>query len=324
MDPELLNALRKAQLKLEDPQNYDLKKAEKFLKLIDKVPPLETRLRTPLEELLKNPPEEDTSLIVIYDTGLVRGEIVAAGKKTLRQFPLTQKQPIHFRKTLMGAAHADGERTKEELEKSLKLWAQLDEEGGARIPMPLGAHGSTFRSELIMGKALLTLTPIHWEESLEPKQKDSFLKELRAVTQPKTPNEKNDIKTHWKRLESIHQTTEQLHKLGWLHLDCHRQNMLVENGTNQGFLIDFETSEPSEKFAGPNATPAEREAWEKAKNSDLYYLIVEGYITMQGLQPPPPSPFGKLCAKMGPLIAPPYIRQAIQTLKKEANSPQIA
>lgn len=321
MDRDILDALRVAQAKLEDEDAYDIEKALRFLKLIDKIPPLEKRLRQPLEDLLENPPKEDTSLIVIYETNLVKGEIVAAGTDTLKNMPLTRLQPIHFKKTLLGKSQEESERTKEEMEKSLEIWASTRKEQ-SRLPMPLSASKNQFRSELIMGKALLTLSPVPWKETAESKEQYNAIKSIIAKKKefPASSPEQKEIKTHWDRLESAHECCKQLHGKGWLHHDLHLQNILVETETNQGFLIDFETSEPSEFFPGKNPNPEDLKAWEETKAADLRYPIIEGYLTQQISQEKFKGEFADLCRKYGPVLTPGYLKQIFQETKLPSKS----
>jgi hypothetical protein len=221
-------------------KKYDPQKALEFLMLLEKKYEKKPEAKN-LEKLLENPPKEDTTLYVIYKTPFVLGEIVLAGKDTQKQFPLCRFHPVHFKKTYLQKIDPEETDPKHEFLCSKMVKAHFEDlDAGDQVPTPLGCSPQTFRSELIEGKTLGTLSPL--TPHLESQEITTQITEYKKQGQSILPL--------WEGLETLNKTTNQLHSGGMLHKDLHRENMMLvptETGF-EGRIIDFETVEEDERF----------------------------------------------------------------------------
>lgn len=240
-------------------KSYDPQKALEFLRTLqphNRDLPAASRLN----RLLENPPEEDTPLETIYETPFVRGEIVMAGKKTRKEYPRTAYYPLHFKKTYLEKFSRWETTPKHEEDMSLMVWKHFQEEGEHnKVPLALGADAKTFRSQLMQGKSIGALSPIHNGDN--PKELANQIVKAKENYGP--------VSKLWAGLEAVHASAATLHQGGMLHHDMHRENMLI-SPDGDGFLIDFETMEEDDRFASL--------AWEDATKEDLRYLIEEAAL----------------------------------------------
>jgi hypothetical protein len=234
-------------------KNYDPQRALEFLgtlKVDNKKLPEAGRLNA----LLEDPPDEDTSLQTIYETPFVKGEIVVAGKKTREQYPLTKYYPLHFRKTYLQQFSRWETAPAHEENTSRMVWRHFEEEGKHnKVPLPLGSSPTTFRSQLLEGKTVAALSPVH--SSHDPKELAAQILKARKNF--------GGVTGFWKGLESVFETAATLAEGGMLHHDLHEQNMLI-SPEGEGFIIDFETTEEDDRFGTL--------AWEGATKEDTRAL----------------------------------------------------
>jgi hypothetical protein len=224
-------------------KNYDAQAALLFLRTLEAENNGNKACKN-LEKLLEEPPQDDTTLHIIYKTPYVLGEIVVAGKKTRKMHPLCSFHPIHFKKTYLKAMSRWETDTKHEATQSHKVWSHFEESSTqttrAKVPLPLASSPTTFRSQLLTGKSLGALSPVRHTGKTEDT--------LKQIVDAK----KNfgSIKTLWEGLESLNEVVDTLHNGGFLHNDLHKENLLLceEGGKLHGAIIDFETTEEDPRF----------------------------------------------------------------------------
>jgi hypothetical protein len=255
-------------------EDYDADAALNFLKALteDKGSQPQTgktKAQANLRSLLQNPPEEDTTLHVIYKTPYVIGEIVLAGTKTRRQGPLCDAHPIHFKKTYLQKMSRWETSPQHEAKQTQIIWEHFREShpwkaGHARIPRPLGASPESFRSTLLEARSVGALSPInpHGDARETAEQ----------ISQAKLRENKDGIGKLWEGLEDLDLQADILHSGGILHRDLHRENLMLReaNGKFEGCLIDFETAEEDERFNTPE--------WETACQEDKRHLRREAAL----------------------------------------------
>jgi len=256
---------------------FDPQRSLEFLRILEtKEKPTPAAKR--LTKLLENPPEEDTTLLVIYKTQYVLGEVVLAGRKTQETYVTTKFHPIHFKKTYLQKFSRWETSPQHEAQMSHLVWkhfeskyAQPPQQSGIgpsypNVPRPLGADATTYRSEILEAKTLGALSPV----SSTQDAKHIALQIKWAI--------KNfgDIKPLWRGLEELYKETQYLHNGGFLHKDLHRENLLIRYGlakTNPivtGCLIDFETTIEDPRFQTPD--------WNHACKEDSRQLIEEACL----------------------------------------------
>jgi len=245
-------------------KNYDPQRALQFLRVLE-----ERHAGTPpakkLEKLLETPPEEDTTLQVIYKTPFVLGEIVLAGKQTRRAHPLCAYHPIHFKKTYLQKLSRWETSPAHEARISKQVWNHFQEEDRASsVPLPLASTPSTFRSELMDAKTLGALSPIN--NSDDPNDLARQIVEAKA--------HHGAIRPLWDGLQSLLEETKALHSGGFLHHDLHRENLMLQNTPEglRGCLIDFETTEEDDRF--------QTLSWKDACREDMRYLLEEASLIL--------------------------------------------
>lgn len=230
-----------------------------------------------LNQLFKNPPNEDVSLHTIYKTPYVLGEIVLAGKNTRDRHPLCNFYPIHFKKTYLKQLSRWETNPSHEARQSHKIWKHFQEISDKSssteketateppkscVPLPVGSDPSTYRSQLLEAVSLGAISPINSNANAEELSKQ--------ILQAKKSY--GSIKKLWKALESLDQRAQTLHNGGFLHNDLHKENLLIRNHEDEpeGCIIDFETSEEDERF---NTLE-----WSNATLNDKRYLIKEACL----------------------------------------------
>lgn len=240
-----------------------------------------------LETLLEKPPAEDVCLQIIYETAFVRGEIVAAGKKTRAEFPLTRYHPIHFKKTYLQKMSRWETSPLHEEKMSKMAWSHFQEEGKHhQVPLPLGSTGSTFRSELIEARSLGSLSPIH--NGGDPAE---IVEQILAARKNKEP-----LKKLWQGMEALLEAMDLLHSAGMLHHDAHRENLLIAFSEEKetGYLIDFETLEEDDRFGSMD--------WNAACKEDCSHLFEEAALIelcAQAKELPQDTKLGKEARRYG-------------------------
>lgn len=256
-------------------KDYDPNAALKFLKILESdAKNKKTQIaRKNLEKLLSNPPNEDTTLHVIYKTPYVLGEVVLSGKNTMSKHPLCQFYPIHFKKTYLKELSRWETNPAHEARQSHRIWKHFQSEGASpslleqsqpksRVPLPLGSTPSSYRSQLLEAKSLGALSPVN---SNAPCQE--LLKQILDFRKSQ-----GSLLNLWKGIESLNQSIDLLHQGGFLHNDLHKENLLIheEESITQGCLIDFETSEEDERF---NTLE-----WDKATKNDKRLFLKEASL----------------------------------------------
>lgn len=256
-------------------KDYDPNAALKFLKILESdTTNKKTQIaRKNLESLLNNPPNEDTTLHVIYKTPYVLGEIVLSGKNTISKHPLCQFYPIHFKKTYLKELSRWETNPAHEARQSHRIWKHFQSEGAnqnlleqnqpkSRVPLPLGSTPSSYRSQLLEAKSVGALSPVN---SNAPCQE--LLKQILDFRKSQ-----GSLLNLWKGIESLNQSIDLLHQGGFLHNDLHKENLLIHEGESmpQGCLIDFETSEEDERF---NTLE-----WERATKNDKRLFLKEASL----------------------------------------------
>jgi hypothetical protein len=279
-------------------QNYDPLDALRFLRILESKTKCLTKSVENLEDILNNPPTKDTRLQTIYRTPYVLGEVVLAGTETRTTHPLCNYHIIHFKKTYLQKLSRWETNPLHEAQQSHKVWLHFQEEaytdtgqqyqkvskesetlkgnlGGesneqnhvtrARVPLPLGASPTTFRSQIIVGKTLASLSPV--KHAGNP---STTLKQILQAKKSYGP-----ITKLWEGLTSLNKTTNILHKGGFLHNDLHRENLFLQeiDGHLKGSLIDFETTEEDELFQSSQwDEETKRDKKDLIKESCLIYL----------------------------------------------------
>ena len=247
-------------------REYNPQKAIEFLQLL-KEKYKDFPEKKNIEKILENPPKEDTTLHVIYKTPFILGEIVLAGKTTRETFPIINKFPVHFKKTILpsyGSITVKGSDANPQKEKEISkiVWDHFQEiDKNTLIPRPLGHSRSTYRSELIEAKTLGAITPIN--NSNDPKDIAEQIQEA------KLSHTTSELKELWDGLEKLNEEIGKLHSGGLLHNDLHRENMMLVRTEKETIatLIDFETTEEDERFQTPE--------WEGACKEDKNLFLEE-------------------------------------------------
>jgi hypothetical protein len=258
-------------------RDYDPDAALKFLKILESDAQRPTqkngKAKENLKKLLDNPPEEDTTLHVIYKTPYVLGEIVLSGKKTIQTHPLCKFYPIHFKKTYLQKLSRWETNPVHEATQSHKVWKHFQESGSTdgitnkpSVPLPLGSSPTTFRSQLLDAKSLGSLNPVNSNASPE-----EIVKQIRSARKSG-----GSLLPLWHAIESLNECVIALHNGGFLHNDLHKENLLVREGEPpqeaSGCIIDFETTEEDPRF--------QTLEWKGATRNDKRHLIKEACLVL--------------------------------------------
>jgi hypothetical protein len=241
-------------------KNYDPLEALKFLKILEKeTNPISAEN---LSRLLDEPPETDIPLQVIYKTPYVLGEVVLSGQNTRKKHPLCNYHPVHFKKTYLQKFSRWETNPLHEAKQSHKVWVHFQETEDASdnlltnttqnnatrtpVPLPLGACSDSFRSQIIVGKSLGSLSPIRHTGDA-----NATLKQILEARKIFQSHKQQDYPMRlWDGLVSLDKVVNNLHTGGFLHNDLHKENLLLQdiNGKYIGSIIDFETTEENELF----------------------------------------------------------------------------
>jgi len=104
---------------------------------------------------------EDLVLFSIWDSKDVSVDVVIPGDKTIKSMPDTQEYGIHCRKTFKHPSRRERTRTtpEEEFQQAQNVFDRLSLSNERLMAQPLGFDETTFRSRLIPGKNLSSLSP---------------------------------------------------------------------------------------------------------------------------------------------------------------------
>lgn len=225
---------------------------------------------------------------------------------------MTKYHPVHFKKTYLQKMSRWETSPLHEEKVSKMVWQHFQEEGAhQKVPLPLGATSSTFRSELLEAKSLGAVSPIHNND--KPENLASQIQDAKKTY--------GAIAPLWAGLESLSETMEILHSGGMLHHDAHKENLLLleENKILSGYLIDFETTEEDERFG--------TSSWERACREDRSHLIEEAALIALCKNPQEKIPqTSQLAKEVGNLLAcSPKLLSVQKILKERAdiNGPSI-
>lgn len=211
------------------------------------------------EALKDNPPDRDqvirtVSRKMLNDQPLIQGDLVYAGLDTKAEFPLSEKYPVHFRKTYYpGAFHKPPQQ---EYDHHLEISKILD------VPAPIGATKNCFRSCMIPGTPLNRLSPF----GAEPLDRNIPIAEEKDTT---------SLMGLWGLLETAHDQITRLHAAGLAHGDLFFHNIIIPSSPIGVFLIDFELAVEKQETS--------EEAWAKACHSDFEELLQSAVYIQCGL-----------------------------------------
>jgi len=156
---------------------------------------------------------------------------------------LTEKYPVHFRKTYYpGAFHKPPQR---EYDHHLQISSILD------LPPPIGATKNSFRSCMIPGTLLNRLSPF----GIEPLDRNIEIAEDCDTL---------SLMGIWGLLETVHDQVTKLHTAGLAHGDLFLHNIIIPSSPIGVFLIDFELAVEKNEVSPKD--------WEKACAADFEEL----------------------------------------------------
>lgn len=189
---------------------------------------------------------------------LMTAEIVIAGKDTRHYHPLTEKYPLHFRKTYFPIRmHGD---PKDEYERLAEASELLD------IPPPLGYSPRRFRACMIPGESYLRHSPFESEPPSRNIEVAHKLPRAMAIGL-------------WHCVTSALRQLQALHEGGMAHGDAELHNFVVCSSPVEIIPIDFEG-------ARHRASMTE-EAWAARCQADLDPLLREAIFLLCALGPQP-------------------------------------
>jgi hypothetical protein len=204
-----------------------------------------------LSHLLAKPPERDFPLYSIgRKTGpdgrdLVHSELVIAGKRTRKTYPLAERYPVHYLKSYHPwSFHGDPGIEFENNRAAAQILG---------VPEPIGFDSNSFRATFMPGKPLSKLSPF---TNIEPPHR------CLGIAQETDPAALIGL---WRLVEEVFELVVKLHSQRFCHGDLELHNVVVCTGPIQTFLVDFESSERA--FAGPEAI------WEQRRSRDLFELL---------------------------------------------------
>jgi len=220
-----------------------------------------------ITQLLLNPNEEDTKLQTIYKTPFVTGDIVISGAKTRATHPLTNLHSIHFKKTYLQKMSRWETSAKQEAVMSQHVWEHFQEalpnNSVLPAPLPLGATSYVYRSQLLTAKTLGSLSPVSLP--LNPCQ---------TLIQIQSARKKSEsFHFLWEGLKKLNSAIDAFHSGGFLHLDLHRENLMIQIKDDPiPHIIDFETTQEDERF--------QTAEWKDAKTSDKQLFLQESALIL--------------------------------------------
>ena len=199
-----------------------------------------------LSHLLTKPPEKDFPLYSIArktspdGRELVHSELVIAGKRTRKTYPLAEQYPVHFLKSYHPwSFHGDPGIEFENNRAAAQILG---------TPEPIGFDSNSFRATFMPGKPLSKLSPF---TNIEPPHR------CLGIAQETDPASLIGL---WRLVEEVFEQIEKLHSERFYHGDMELHNVVVCTGPIQTFLVDFESSERAFSRSGNNlgATPLAR------------------------------------------------------------------
>ena len=204
-----------------------------------------------LSHLLVKPPEKDFPIYSIArKTGpdgrdLAHSELVIAGKRTRKTFPIAEQYPVHFLKSYHPwSFHGDPRVEFENNRAAAQILGTTE---------PIGFDSNSFRATFIPGKPLSKLSPF---TNIEPSHR------CLGIAQETAPAALIGL---WRLAEEVFAQIEKLHSEHFCHGDLELHNVVVCTSPIQTFLIDFESSERA--FFGPESV------WEQRRSRDLFELL---------------------------------------------------
>jgi hypothetical protein len=214
--------------------------------------PLHTiELAEGLSHLLTNPPEKDFPIYSIArktspdGRELVHSELVIAGKRSRKTYPLADQYPVHFLKSYHPwSFHGDPGVEFENNRAAAEILG---------TPEPIGFDNNSFRAPFVPGKPLSKLSPF---TNIEPPQR------CLGIAQETEPAALIGL---WRLVEEVFAQLDKLHAVRFCHGDMELHNVVVCMAPIQTFLVDFESSERA--FSGPETT------WEERRSRDLFELL---------------------------------------------------
>lgn len=214
--------------------------------------PLHTiELAPGLSHLLAKPPEKDFPFYSIArktspdGRELMHSELVIAGRRTRKTYPLADRYPVHFLKSYHPwSFHGD---PGVEFENN-RAAAQI-----LGTPEPIGFDSNSFRATFMPGKPLSKLSPF---TGIEPPHRClGIAQEIEPVA----------LIGLWRLVEEVFGQIEKLHAEHFCHGDLELHNIVVCTRPIQTFLVDFESSERA--FSGPETI------WGQRRSRDLFELL---------------------------------------------------
>lgn len=214
-----------------------------------------------LRHLLDRPQENDFPVhSIAQKTGpdgrdLVSSYLVIAGWKTRREYPASEKYPIHFLKSYYPwSFHGDPRIEYENTVAASKILG---------TPAPIGYDKNSLRTAFIPGRPLSRLSPF---TDVEPDESC-----LGIARQADTAT----LIGLWRLAEEVYTQVQKLHEHRFFHRDLELHNIIVCTAPVQALLIDFEGAEV--EFQGTDEEFAER------RFRDLYELLRLAVFLQSGL-----------------------------------------
>lgn len=193
-------------------------------------------------ELIRRPPEHDFVMRTIMrrEAGgmpLMSAEMVIAGKRTIKEFPLAEKYPMHFRKSYFpGRLRGDPSHEFDNQQAASEILA---------APPPIGWTQDGFRSCFVPGRPYSRLTPFGTEppESNVTAASEMGLAEALGL---------------WWSCERAFDQLNRLHDAGMVHGDMELHNLAVTPSPAEVVLLDFELAKKRDEM---DAADWERLVW---------------------------------------------------------------
>lgn len=174
---------------------------------------------------------------------LMMGELVIAGAGTREKFELSERYPLHFRKTYYpGQMHGDPLTEFELHEQASKL---------VDVPPPIGSTPNSFRSCFLPG------TPLDRVSALGTEPEESNIGLARALTLSSAAG-------LWRLAEEAFDLLTRLQAGGLTHGDAHLHNFIVCPSPLEVLPIDFEI--------GVSKDTVSAEVWEQRCEADRQHL----------------------------------------------------
>ena len=178
------------------------------------------------QQMVDRPPLNDFSIRTISkktanEQALIQTQLVIAGSKTRKAFPLADEYPVHFLKVYYPTSFHQDPRI--EFENTRRAAAILD------VPEPIGYDRNSIRTCFLPGVGYDRLSPL----GAEPlRQNIETARTLPLAHQSGL----------WRLLEEVFETLDKLHAARFFHRDMELHNIIVSRSPLRPFLIDFESA----------------------------------------------------------------------------------